>query len=161
MEFNMRFAHVNDLDTIYHFILELARYEKLSHLVSATKESLKKSLFELKQAEVCIAEENGIPIGFMLFFSNYSTFLGHANIYLEDLFILEPYRHKGYGKKMMIHLARIAVERGAKRLDWSCLDWNQKSIEFYEDLGAIKKREWLLFRLENDALMQIAQISKP
>lgn len=160
MEFKIRYADVNDIDIIYQFIKKLADYEQLSHLVIATKESLKMSLFDLKQAEVCIGEENGLPVSFMLFFSNYSTFLGHANIYLEDFFVLEPYRHKGYGKKMMIHLAKIAVERGAKRLDWSCLDWNQKSIDFYQDLGATKKREWLLFRLENEALIQLAHKDK-
>ena len=160
MTFHIRFANRNDVDVIYEFIIGLAKYEKLTHQVSATKDKLEQTLFDLKEAEVLIGEENGIPVSFMLFFSNYSTFLGHSNIYLEDLFVHEAYRHKGYGKLMLIKLAEICLKRSCKRLDWSCLDWNQSAMTFYRSIGANEMTQWRLFRLEDDALLSLASLNK-
>lgn len=156
MSFEIRFAIRKDTPLIYQFILKLAQFEKLSHHVTATVESLEKSLFDLKQAEVLIGEENDLPVSFMLFYSNYSTFLGKANLYIEDVYVDEPYRHKGYGKNLFVHLAKIAIERDCQRIDWSCLNWNEKAIGFYKLLGAKSKDEWLLHRLEKDGIDELA-----
>ena len=160
MSFNIRVATRNDVGIIYDFIVGLAKYEKLTHQVTATIEKLNHSLFDLKEAEVLIGEENGLPVSFMLFFSNYSTFLGQSNIYLEDLYVHEVYRHKGYGTKMLTYLAQLCVKRSVQRLDWSCLDWNESAIDFYEKLGAKKMSQWLLFRLEGSHLLAVANEEK-
>jgi GNAT superfamily N-acetyltransferase len=157
MSFSIRFAKREDAALIYEFIRLLAVYEKLEDKVTATTQSLERSLFDLKQAEVLIGEEHGVPVSFMLFFHNYSTFLGKANIYLEDLYVKEAYRHKGYGKKMFIELAKIAVERDCDRLDWSCLDWNTKAMAFYEQLGAKKMDEWIPYRLHKEQIIHLSK----
>ena len=147
-----RFAEEKDAELILYYIKELAEYEKMSDQVIANKDLLKEWIFEKKKAEVIFAMENGKEVGFALFFHNFSTFLGRAGIYLEDLFVLPEYRGKGYGKGLLKQLAQIAVERGCGRLDWSCLDWNQPSIDFYRSLGAEALDEWTVYRISGDKL---------
>lgn len=147
-----RFAEEKDAELILYYIKELAEYEKMSDQVIANKELLKEWIFEKKKAEVIFAMENGKEVGFALFFHNFSTFLGRAGIYLEDLFVLPEYRGKGYGKGLLKQLAQIAVERGCGRLDWSCLDWNLPSIDFYRSLGAEALDEWTVYRISGDKL---------
>lgn len=155
-DFFIRFATEKDVPLIFSFIKGLAEYEKMIDHVSATHESLLDSIFIKKQAEVIIGELNDIPIGFALFFHNYSTFLGKANLYLEDLFILEKFRHQGFGKIMLSFLAKLAIERNCSRFDWTCLNWNQPSIDFYEKIGAIPLKDWMIFRLKDEALNKLA-----
>ena len=121
----IRFATENDCSLILHFIRDLAEYEKMADQVVASEELLREWIFEKQKAEVLFVCEEGKELGFALFFHNFSTFLGRAGIYLEDLFVLQEYRGKGYGKALLKKLAQIAVERGCGRLEWSCLDWNQ------------------------------------
>ena len=155
--FSIRQAVPADVTLILQFIKKLGAYEKLSHEVVATEEKLRKTLFEQKMAEVIIGEYQGEPVGFALFFHNYSTFLGQAGIYLEDLFIDPGMRGKGFGKKMLAHLAKLAVERDCGRLEWSCLDWNEPSICFYKGLGAKALEEWTIFRVTGDTLQEMAK----
>ena len=152
-----RFADINDTANILYFIKELASYEKMLDQVVATEELLKEWIFEKKKAEVIFAIENGKEIGFALFFHNFSTFLGRSGIYLEDLFVLPEYRGKGYGKSILKHLAKIAVERGCGRLEWWCLDWNKPSIDFYLSLGAEAMTDWTVYRITGDALVNMAK----
>jgi GNAT superfamily N-acetyltransferase len=154
--FQIRNAEESDVQLILRFIKGLGEYEKLSHLVVATGERLRKTLFEQKMAEVIIGEFEGEPVGFALFFHNYSTFLGQAGIYLEDLFILPEMRGKGFGKKMLSHLAKLAVERDCGRLEWACLNWNEPSICFYKGLGAEEMEDWKIFRLTGETLLDLA-----
>jgi GNAT superfamily N-acetyltransferase len=151
-----RFASPSDTDLILEFIRELAEYENLASEVVATSEILKEWLFVKEKAEVIIGEVAGIPVGFALFFHNFSTFLGRAGIYLEDLYIRKDYRGSGLGKAFMRKLAGIAVERGCGRFEWSCLDWNRKSIDFYLSLGARPMSDWTIYRLEGDTLSALA-----
>lgn len=155
-QFIIRPAEESDVKLILHFIKGLGAYEKLSHEVVATEEKLRKTLFQQKMAEVIIGEFEGKPVGFALFFHNYSTFLGQAGIYLEDLFIIPEMRGKGFGKTMLKHLAKIAVERDCGRLEWACLDWNEPSIRFYKGLGARALNDWTVFRLTGDRLHKMA-----
>lgn len=151
--FTIRNATPDDAGVILSFIRDLADYEKLSDQVTATEDDLRSSLFgERTVAEVLLAQEDEVPVGFALFFHNYSTFLGKPGIYLEDLFIDPEYRNKGYGKALLVHLARLANLRGCGRFEWSVLDWNTPSIEFYRGLGARPMEEWTLFRLDGDVL---------
>lgn len=152
-----RFADENDTELILEFIKDLALYEKMSDEVIATEELLKEWLFEKKTAEVIFALENGEEVGFALFFHNFSTFLGRAGIYLEDLFVKPEYRSKGHGKGLIKKLAEIAVERNCGRLEWSCLDWNRPSIDFYLALGAEPMDEWTVYRLAGDKLKELAK----
>ena len=145
---------------ILRFIRALAAYEKLSDQVVATEELLREWIFEKKKAEVLFPMEEGEEVGFALFFHNFSTFLGRAGLYLEDLYISPEYRGKGYGKATLQKLAQIAVERGCGRLEWSCLDWNQPSIDFYLSLGAEPMEEWTVYRLTGDTLAQMAAQQK-
>lgn len=154
--FSIRQAVPADVTLILQFIKKLGAYEKLSHEVVATEEKLRKTLFEQKMAEVIIGEYQGEPVGFALFFHNYSTFLGQAGIYLEDLFIDPGMRGKGFGKKMLAHLAKLAVERDCGRLEWSCLDWNEPSICFYKGLGAKALEDWTIFRVTGETLREMA-----
>ena len=154
---SFRFASAEDCGKILFFIRELASYEKMSDEVVATEELLREWLFEKQIAEVIFACADGKEIGFALFFHNYSTFLGRAGIYLEDLYILPEYRGKGYGKAMLKELARIAVERGCGRLEWWCLDWNQPSIDFYLSLGAVPMKDWTVYRITGDTLKKLAE----
>ncbi|MFA6770149.1 MAG: GNAT family N-acetyltransferase [Bacteroidales bacterium] len=157
MPFIIREAEPNDNQLIFNFICELAKYEKLSSDVTATPEILYESLFVKRQAEVLIGEEDGIAVGFSLFFHNFSTFKGRACLYLEDIFITPKYRGKGYGKIFLKEIAAIAVERKCDRVDWVVLNWNQPSIEFYKTLGATSMDEWILFRLQGDPLVKQAE----
>lgn len=148
MSFTIRFARKEDIPTIFHFILSLAKYEKLEHEVVATENLLKETLFgERPQAETLLAFEDETPVGFALFFSNYSTFLGRSGIHLEDLFVLEAFRGRGYGKALLDNMQSIAKERGAGRLEWNVLDWNTPAIEFYEAMGAKPVLEWTTYRM--------------
>ena len=155
-KFSIRFAEVNDIPAILKFIKELAVYEKLEHEVTATEDILKEWIFEKKKAEVLIALEDDVEVGYALFFHNFSTFLGKAGIYLEDLYISPNYRGLGYGKSLLKRLAKIAVERGCERLDWQCLDWNKPSIDFYLSLNASPMEEWTTYRLSHDNLKKFA-----
>lgn len=157
--FTIRIATRSDVSIIYNFINELAVYEKMADEMVATKENLEVSLFDKKQAEVLIGEEEGEPVGFALFFHNYSTFLGKAGIYLEDFFVLESYRGKGYGKALFQEVARIATERDCERMEWSCLDWNEPSIQFYQAQGAIPMEGWSIHRLTGEALAKFGNKS--
>ena len=153
----IRFAREGDEGLILGFIRELAAYEKMSDLVVASEALLREWIFEKKKAEVLFAMEEGKEVGFALFFHNFSTFLGRAGIYLEDLFVLKEYRGKGYGKALLQKLAQITVERGCGRLEWSCLDWNKPSIDFYLSLGAKPMDEWTVYRLAGDTLKKMAE----
>lgn len=152
-----RFAVREDVPTILGFIRELAEYEHLLDEVVATEELLNEWLFDKEKAEVLLVEEHGIPVGSALFFHNFSTFLGRAGIYLEDLYIQPQYRNKGYGKAALQKLAQITVERGCGRLEWSCLDWNRPSIDFYLSLGAVPMEEWTTYRLSGETLAALAE----
>lgn len=154
--FTIRQATRDDCGIILEFIRDLARYEKLEDQVVATEEGLRRSIFERGQAGVIIGEFEGRPVGFALYFHNYSTFLGKANLYLEDLYVREEYRGKGFGKQLFIRLAAIATEEDCERLDWWCLNWNEPSIAFYKSLGAVAMDEWTVFRLEGGALRALA-----
>lgn len=151
-----RFAEPTDTALILRFIKELASYEKMSNEVIATEELLKEWIFDKQKAEVIFAVLDGKEIGFALFFHNFSTFLGRAGIYLEDLFVLPEYRGKGYGKSLLKQLAQIALERKCGRLEWWCLDWNQPSIDFYLSLGAEPMEDWTVYRIAGETLNQLA-----
>ena len=151
-----RSAQENDCGLILQFIRGLAVYEKLSDQVVATEELLREWIFEKKKAEVLFVCAEGQEVGFALFFHNFSTFLGRAGIYLEDIFILPEYRGRGYGKGLIRVLARIAAERGCGRLEWWCLDWNKPSIDFYRSLGAVPMDAWTVYRITGDTLKQLA-----
>ncbi len=156
-QFTIRQANINDVSTILSFIKELAEYEKMSDQVVATEELLKEWIFEKKKAEVLLAIEGDKAVGFALYFYNFSTFLGCAGIYLEDLFVKKEYRGKGYGKALLKELARIAVSQGCGRLEWCCLDWNQPSIDFYLSLGATPMNEWTQYRLTGETLEKFSR----
>lgn len=153
---SIRTATAQDTAQILRFIRGLAEYEKMQDDVVATEALLREWLFEKRSAEVLLAEENGVPVGFALFFHNFSTFLGRAGLYLEDLFVLPEHRGKGYGKALLKRLAAIAVARGYGRMEWWCLDWNTPSIDFYRALGAEPMNEWTTYRLTGDALKSLA-----
>ena len=153
----IRFATENDGALILHFIRDLAEYEKMADQVVASEELLREWIFEKQKAEVLFVCEEGKELGFALFFHNFSTFLGRAGIYLEDLFVLQEYRGKGYGKALLKKLAQIAVERGCGRLEWSCLDWNSPSIDFYRSLGAIPMDDWTTYRLTGETLKKMSE----
>lgn len=156
--FTVRTADELDAALILHFIKALAAYEKMSDEVIATEKSIYESLFVHKQAEVLLAFEDNNPIGFALFFQTYSTFQGKANLFLEDIYLDESYRHKGYGKILFSILAQIATERNCLRIDWYCLDWNQKSIDFYHSIGAHQLNEWIVFRLKDENIAKLSNI---
>ena len=152
-----RFANEDDCTLILEFIKALAAYEKMSDEVVATEYLLREWIFDKQKAEVIFACEDGKEVGFALFFHNFSTFLGRAGIYLEDLFVLPEYRGRGYGKGLLKKLAQIAEERGCGRLEWWCLDWNQPSIDLYKSLGAEPMDEWTTYRLTGDKLKEMAK----
>ncbi len=153
----IRFAQKADVPTILHFIHALAAYENLSQEVVATPELLEEWIFEKKKAEVLLAEWEGSTVGIALFFHNFSTFLGRAGIYLEDLFVLPDYRGKGIGTALLRRLAQLTLERGCGRLEWACLDWNEPSIRFYRSLGAKPMEDWTTYRLTGDTLQAMAK----
>ncbi|MBL7996262.1 GNAT family N-acetyltransferase [bacterium] len=151
-------AQENDIPLILTFIKELAHYEKLAHVVVATEENLREHLFGANpKAEVVLAYFENEPVGFALFFHNFSTFVGRPGIYLEDLFVRESMRGKGIGKALLVHLAKIAVERNCGRFEWAVLDWNSPAIEFYKSLGALPVDDWTIFRLAGDSLQNLAR----
>ena len=154
--FKIRFAEKEDTKLILDFIKELANYEKLLNEVVATEEILFDSLFVQKKAEVIIGEYDGKPVGFALFFHNFSTFLGKPGIYLEDLYIKPEMRGKGLGKIFLSYLGKLALERNCGRLEWWCIDWNEPSIEFYKGMGAKAMDEWTVYRVDNVALSNLA-----
>ncbi|MFT8313486.1 MAG: GNAT family N-acetyltransferase [Clostridium sp.] len=154
--FNLRFAEEKDAALILEFINGLAHYENLTDEVVATEEILKEFLFEKKMAEVIIGEYNGESVGFALFFHNFSTFLGRPGIYLEDLYIKPEMRGKGFGKIILSFLGKLAVERKCGRVEWSCLDWNEPSIKFYKQMGAVPMDEWTVYRVTGKNLNSLA-----
>lgn len=152
-----RFAERKDAALILEFIKALAEYERLSDEVVATPETLEEWIFDRQKAEVIFALEDGVEVGFALFFHNFSTFLGRAGLYLEDLFVKPAYRGKGYGKGLLAALAKIALERGCGRLEWVCLDWNKPSIDFYRSLGAVPMDDWTIYRVAGDTLRHLSE----
>ncbi len=152
----------SDVPVILSFIRKLAEYEKLSHLVVTTEENVREHVFgENPVAEVLLAYWDQEPVGFALYFRNFSTFLGQPGIYLEDLFVEPDHRGKGIGKALLKKLAKIAIERGYGRLDWAVLDWNTPSIEFYRSLGAAPLDAWTGYRLTGEALHRLATEPRP
>ena len=156
-EVKFRFAQRSDIPLILDFIKGLAEYEKMSDEVVADENTLEEWIFDKQKAEVIFALEGEKAVGFALFFHNFSTFLGRAGIYLEDLFVLPEYRGKGYGKALLKKLAAIAVERGCGRLEWCCLDWNKPSIAFYLSLGAQPLSDWTTYRVTGKTLSELAE----
>ena len=156
-DITFRRASEPDLPLILGFIRELAEYEHMSGEVVATEELLRDWLFERRAAEVIFAVAEGREVGFALFFGNFSTFLGRGGIYLEDLFVKEQYRGRGYGRALLRELARIALSRGCGRLEWACLDWNRPSIDFYLSLDAKPMDEWTTYRLSGKTLEAMAK----
>jgi GNAT superfamily N-acetyltransferase len=155
-EVKFRSATEKDTGLILQFIRALAEYEKMLDLVVADEALLEDQLFRKKNAEVIFAMEDGKEVGFALYFHNFSTFLGRSGLYLEDLYVFPEYRGKGYGKALLKRLAAIAVERGCGRLEWSCLDWNQPSIDFYRSLGAEPMSDWTVYRMSGKTLERMA-----
>jgi GNAT superfamily N-acetyltransferase len=158
MTTRLRSATRDDVPVIAELIRGLARFEKLEHEVVMTEDLLAAALFgDRPYAEVVLAEDDGRPVGFALFFHNFSTFLGRPGIYLEDLFVLPEHRGGGIGRMLLAHLARLAVERGCGRLEWAVLDWNRDAIKFYERLGARPNSDWTVYRLAGEALTGLAR----
>lgn len=156
-DFHLRVADRRDVPLILELIRGLADYEKLAHECVATEDRLRESLFgDRPYAEVLIGEHKGAPVGFALFFHSYSTFLARPGIYLEDLYVKPAWRGRGFGGAMLDYLAKLTVERGCGRLEWSVLDWNEPAIRFYERLGATPMDEWTTFRLTGETLHTIA-----
>ena len=156
-KFSIRYAERADTPLILEFIKKLAAYEKMSDEVVADAETLESWIFDKQKAEVIFALEDGKAVGFALFFHNFSTFLGRAGIYLEDLYVEPEYRGKGYGKALLKKLAAIAVQRGCGRFEWWCLDWNKPSIDFYLSLGAQPMSDWTVYRITGDTLKNLAE----
>lgn len=157
----IREATAGDVALILRFIRELAEYERLAHEVVATEESLASSLFGPKRyAEVLIAEVSNEPVGFALYFHNFSTFVGRPGIYLEDLYIRPELRGRGFGRALLSRLAAIALERNCGRVEWAVLNWNDSAISFYRSLGALPMDQWTVFRITGDSLLSLAKNSR-
>lgn len=152
-----RIATRDDVPVILGFIKELAAYEHLSDQVVASEEGLRDQMFDNARAEALLLTVDGVVAGMVLYFFNFSTFLGHAGLYIEDLFIMPAYRGRGYGRGLFQQVARIATEKGCSRVEWVCLDWNEPSIGFYRSLGARPLSGWTTFRLEGDALKHLGR----
>lgn len=152
-----RFAVREDVPLILEFIKELAEYEKMTDQVVATEELLSEWIFDKKKAEVVFALDGESEVGFALFFHNFSTFLGRAGLYLEDLYVKPEFRGKGFGKGLLKALAEIANERGCGRFEWWCLDWNTPSIEFYKSMGAEPMIDWTVYRIAGDTLKKMGE----
>lgn len=155
-QFLIREAREEDSKDILALIIELAAYEKMENLVVATEEIIKDSLFQQGVAKALIAEYDGRPIGYAIYFFNFSTFTGRAGIYLEDIYVKPEFRGKGYGKALFGEIAKEALKRGCPRLEWSCLNWNKPSITFYESLGAKYMEEWRTYRLTGENIRKLA-----
>ena len=156
--FTIRPATIVDVPIILQLIRDLATYERAPNEVAATEEQLVDVLFgERPVAEVLLAFEDEMPIGFAVFFHNFSTWLGRPGLYLEDLFVKPEARGKGYGRALLIHLAKIARDRGCGRMEWAVLDWNEPAIRFYKKIGAVPMKEWRIFRLTTDGIAKLAQ----
>lgn len=149
---HIRFATESDIPLIYGFILKMARYEKLENEVDTSEEALHRAIFLEKQAEVILCEAEGKTVGFALFFHNFSTFKGQHGLYLEDIYVDQEYRGRGYGKAMLLRLVAIAMERRCRRMEWTALNWNRPAIAFYESMGAVRMSEWSTFRLDEEHL---------
>ena len=157
MSLQIREAAEADVPVILWFIRQLAEYERLLHEAVMTEETLRESLFgSCRSAEVLLAYDDDKPVGFAVFFHNFSTFLGKPGLYLEDLFVIPEMRGKGFGKALLSRLAKIACDRNCGRFEWAVLDWNKPSIEFYKKLGAVPMEEWTIFRVTGDALKKLA-----
>ena len=156
-QFSIRFATPGDVPVILQLIRELAEYEKLLHLVVADEKLLEEWLFQKKVAEVTVGEVENTVIGFSLFFHNFSTFLGKPGIYIEDIYVKKEYRHRGYGKSFFRFIARLAMDRGCGRIEWSVLDWNEPAIRFYQGLGAKPLHEWTVYRVTADGIKNLAE----
>ena len=155
--FNIRPAKETEAGLIFEFIKKLAAYEKCSDEVVADEATIYNSIFVEKAAEVVFAEEDGVVIGFALFFHNFSTFVGRKGLYLEDLFIIPEKRGLGYGKAILKYLANIAVERNCGRMEWICLDWNAPSLAFYRSIGAVPMDEWTVQRMHENVVKTFAK----
>ena len=155
--FSIRFAVECDLPVLLGLINDLAAYERLSHDVSATEDRLRTALFGARPAaEAVISEFDGRPVGFAVFFQNFSTFLGQPGLYLEDLFVKPEWRGRGFGTQLLVRLAQIAVDRGYGRMEWSVLDWNEPALRVYRRIGAQAMDEWTVHRLTGEALRRLA-----
>ena len=155
--FSIRFAEEKDVRLILKFIKGIAEYEKMLDEVVATEELLREWVFEKQSARVIIGELDGIPVGFSLFFHNFSTFMGRAGLYIEDIFVWPEYRGKGFGKALFLFLAKLAHEEGCGRMEWCCLDWNQPSIDFYRSMGARSMDGWSTYRLTKEQLKELSE----
>ena len=156
--FRIENATPNDIPLILQFIRELAEYEKLLDRVTTTEDHVRETLFGANPAaHALLAYDNGQPVGFAIYFFNYSTFVGRQGLYLEDLFVRPEVRGKGFGRELLAHLASIAVEQGCRRMEWAVLNWNEPAIGFYKRLGAIPMDEWTVFRLMDQALEDLAR----
>ena len=151
----IRLALEKDLDLIIYFINKIAEYEKMSNDVVLDKETLRDYMFNKKIAKCKFIMEDNKEVGFALYFYNFSTFKGRAGLYLEDIFILEEYRNKGYGKKLFLELVKEAKENNLGRMEWTCLNWNEPSIKFYKSLGAISLDEWRIYRLDESKIKEL------
>jgi GNAT superfamily N-acetyltransferase len=155
--FQIRAATKADVPIILAFIKKLADFERLSHEVVATEKILNETLFGRRRtAEIAIGFYKKDPVGFVLFFHNYSTFLGQPGIYIEDLYVEEAFRRRGFGRALLTYVARLAQERRCGRLEWSVLDWNEPAINFYQNLGAVPMKEWTTFRVTGNNLKKLA-----
>lgn len=158
----IRTAEPSDVRLLLDLVRELAEYERMAHEVVATEDLFASALFgPHRPVEAIIAELDGTPVGFAIYFHNFSTFVGRRGLYLEDLFVRPMYRGRGYGEALLAHLARLAVERGCGRFEWSVLDWNEPAIGFYRKLGAVPMHDWTVFRLTGDALDRLAAHAFP
>jgi hypothetical protein len=155
-ELRIRPATTADVSVVLALIRELAEYEKLLHEVVATEELVREALFGARPVAECVlACRNGVPVGFALYYYNYSTFIGRAGLYLEDLFVRPEHRGQGIGAALLRHLAGLAVQHGCARMEWAVLDWNKRAIEFYERMGAVGVRDWTVFRVSGAALVRL------
>lgn len=154
--FTIRPARAADTPVIFDLICKLSEYEKMRNEVITSVEELQQNIFEKKFAQVLLAEEHSVPVGFALYFFNFSTFVGRPGLYLEDLFIEPQHRGKGYGKQLFIHLSKIARQENCGRMEWAVLDWNTPAIDFYKSLGAKAMDEWTVYRLDAEGLANLA-----
>jgi GNAT superfamily N-acetyltransferase len=156
---HIRKATDQDVSLVAWFIRQLAEYEKLAHEAVATEQSLRATLFaERPAAEVLLGYFQDRPVAFAVFFHNFSTFMGRPGLYLEDLFVIPEMRSRGFGRAMLVHLAKLARDRGCSRFEWAVLDWNKPAIEFYKKLGAVPMSDWTIFRLSGDALERLSEL---